>query len=146
MEAALTEAEKAAKKGDVPVGAVIVKDQRIIARAHNRKERQKDTTAHAEILAIQKASKKLKNWRLTDCTLFATVEPCIMCSGAICHARISTVYYGCSDPKFGGYESLTNINQLNTNHQVQLHSGIMAERAASLLKKFFQEKRKKTNP
>lgn len=142
MISALAEAEKAFKKGDVPIGCIIVHNERIIARAHNLKEKKQDCTAHAEMLAIRKASKKLKNWRLNDCILFTTVEPCIMCSGAIYHARISAVYYGCNDHKFGGYGSLTDVNQLKTNHRVKVHSGILADRSAALLKDFFKDKRK----
>lgn len=141
MRAALTEAQKAYQKGEVPIGCVIVNNGKIIARGHNLKEQQQDCTAHAEIIALKKATRKLKNWRMNDCLLFTTVEPCIMCAAAIYHARIAKVYYGCPDPKFGGYGSLVDLNQLKTNHKVKISSGILAEQSVSLLKKFFQDKR-----
>ena len=102
MKAALKEAQKAYDKLEVPVGCVIVKDNKIIARAHNLKETKTDTTKHAEILAIQKASKKLKSWRLTDCDMYVTLEPCSMCAGAIIQSRLNKVYYGAYDEKTGG--------------------------------------------
>ncbi len=142
MRLALKQAEIAGKKGDVPIGAIIVKENKIIAKGYNLKEKKNNAILHAEIVAINKASKKLKNWRLNDCILFSTVEPCIMCAGAIYHARIKQVFYGCSDPKFGGYGSLTNIQQLKTNHYVETTGQIMAEQSAQLLKDFFKDKRR----
>lgn len=142
MSIALDQARKAFKKGEVPIGAVIVKDQKIISKAFNQKERNKDTTAHAEILAIRQASKKIGDWRLNECLLFSTVEPCIMCAGAIYHARLKKVYYGCSDPKFGGYGSLTDIQSLKTNHRVIIQPGIRSQEAAGLLQEFFRINRK----
>jgi len=145
MELALQEAKKAFKKGEVPIGAVVVKDGKVIAKAYNTKETKKNTTYHAEINVINKASKKLRGWRLLDCTLYVTMEPCIMCAGAIYHARIPRVVFGCFDHKFGGFGSLVDVNQLKTNHKVKIKSGILAEKSAKLLKEFFQKKRSVRN-
>ena len=142
MKEALKEAEKAYSKLEVPVGAVIVKDGKIIARAHNLKETKKDTTKHAEILAIQKASKKLEAWRLTDCEMYITLEPCSMCMGAIINSRIKKIYIGTMDPKTGACGSLMNMNEDYTfNHKVEIEVGIMKEDCEKILKKFFKELR-----
>ncbi len=142
MKEALHEAEKAFKKGEVPVGAVLVIDGKIIARAHNQKETTFDATAHAEILAIRQASQTINSWRLNDAVLYITKEPCIMCSGAIVHARIKKVVYGCDDPKGGGAVSLYRILQdSRLNHWVEIKSGILEEECREILQKFFKELR-----
>ena len=143
MKKALKEAEKAYQKLEVPVGAVIVKDGKIIARAHNQKETKKDTTKHAEILAIQKASKKLKSWRLIDCEMYVTLEPCTMCAGAIIHSRIKKVYIGAMDEKTGAVGSVLNLfEDYKFNHKPEVEKGILKEDCESLLKQFFKELRK----
>ena len=142
MKEALKEAEKAYSKLEVSVGAVIVKDGKIIARAHNLKETKKDTTKHAEILAIQKASKKLDAWRLTDCEMYITLEPCSMCMGAIINSRIRKIYIGTMDPKTGACGSLMNMNEDYTfNHKVEIELGVMKDECESILKRFFKELR-----
>ena len=142
MKQALKEAEKAYKKLEVPVGAVIVKDGKIIARAHNQKETKTDTTKHAEILAIQKASKKLESWRLIDCEMYITLEPCSMCAGAIINSRIKKVYIGAMDEKTGAVGSVLNLFEDYTfNHKVESETGIMEKECQETLKKFFKELR-----
>lgn len=142
MKQALKEAEKAYKKLEVPVGAVIVKDGKIIARAHNQKETKTDTTKHAEILAIQKASKKLESWRLIDCEMYVTLEPCSMCAGAIINSRIKKVYIGAMDEKTGAVGSVLNLFEDYTfNHKVEAEKGIMEKECQETLKKFFKELR-----
>ena len=143
MKEALKEAKKAYDKLEVPVGAVIVKDGKIIARAHNLKETKLDTTKHAEILAIQKASKKLKSWRLLDCEMYVTLEPCSMCAGAIINSRIKKIYIGTSDEKTGAVGSVFNLFEDYTfNHKVEVEKGIMKEECENLLKSFFKMLRK----
>ena len=143
MKQALKEAEKAYKKLEVPVGAIIVKEGKIISRAHNQKETKTDTTKHAEILAIQKASKKLKSWRLNDCEMYVTLEPCTMCAGAIINSRIKKVYIGTMDEKTGAVGSVLNIfKDYKFNHTVESENGIMAEECEEILKRFFKELRK----
>lgn len=143
MNQALKEAEKAYKKLEVPVGAIIVKNGEIIARAHNQKETKTDTTKHAEILAIQKASKKLKSWRLIDCEMYVTLEPCSMCAGATINSRIKKVYIGTMDEKTGAAGSVLNLFEDYTfNHKVEVETGIMKEECEQILKKFFKELRK----
>ena len=142
MKQALKEAKKAYKKLEVPVGAVIVKDGKIIARAHNQKETKTDTTKHAEILAIQKASKKLESWRLIDCEMYITLEPCSMCAGAIINSRIKKVYIGAMDEKTGAVGSVLNLFEDYTfNHKVESETGIMKKECQETLKKFFKELR-----
>lgn len=142
IKEALKEAEKAYRKGEIPVGALIVVNGQIVARTYNQKETTCDPTAHAEILAIREASKILKNWRLTGATLYITKEPCIMCCGAIINARIKRVVYGCNDPKGGGAISLYRILSDNIlNHQVEIKSGILEEECRQILQKFFRELR-----
>ena len=144
MKEALKEAKKAYEKEEVPVGCVIVKDGKIIARAHNLKETKYDTTKHAEILAIQKASKKLKSWRLIDCDMYVTLEPCSMCAGAIINSRIRKIYYGASDEKTGAIGSVFNLlEDYKFNHKVEYQSGIMQEECEGILKEFFKYLRKK---
>ena len=143
MKEALKEAEKAYSKLEVPVGAVIVKDGKIIARAYNQKESKTDTTKHAEILAIQKASKKLKSWRLIDCEMYVTLEPCTMCAGAIIHSRIKKVYIGAMDEKTGAVGSVLNLfEDYKFNHKPEVEKGILKEDCEILLKQFFKELRK----
>lgn len=143
MKEALKEAKKAYEKLEVPVGAVIVKDGKIIARAHNQKETKFDTTKHAEILVIQKASKKLKSWRLLDCEMYVTLEPCSMCAGAIINSRIKKVYIGTSDEKTGAVGSVLNLfTDYKFNHNVEFEKGILEEDCETILKEFFKELRK----
>ena len=143
MKQALKEAEKAYQKLEVPVGAVIVKDGEIIARAHNQKETKYDTTKHAEIMAIQKASKKLKSWRLIDCEMYITLEPCSMCAGAIINSRIKKIYIGTMDEKTGAAGSKLNLFEDYTfNHKVEVETNIMQEECENILKQFFKELRK----
>lgn len=143
MKAALKEAKKAYDKLEVPVGAVIVKDRKIIARAHNLKETKNDTTKHAEILAIQKASKKLNSWRLIDCEMYVTLEPCSMCAGALINSRINKVYIGASDQKTGAVGSVFNLLEDYTfNHKVEYEKGVMQEECENILKEFFKKLRK----
>ena len=142
MKEALKEAKKAYNKLEIPVGAVIVKDGKIIARAHNEKEKKHDTTKHAEILAIQKASKKLEAWRLSDCEMYVTLEPCPMCAGAIIQARIKKVYIGANDEKTGACGSVLNLfEDYKFNHKVDLEKGILNKECQKILKDFFKELR-----
>ena len=142
MAIALEEAEAAILKGEVPVGAAAVLDDDILARAHNSPIALKDPTAHAEILVLREAARRLGNYRLTGATLYVTVEPCIMCVGAIVHARISRLVYGAEDPKNGGVASLYRIlEDRRLNHQVEVKTGVLAGLCAELLSRFFKEKR-----
>ena len=144
MKEALKEAYKAYGKEEVPVGAIIVKEGKIIARAHNLKESKKDTICHAEILAIQKASKKLKSWRLEDCEMYVTLEPCSMCAGALIQSRIKKVYIGTMDYKTGACGSVLNLlKDYKFNHTVDIKIGILKEECEKLLQDFFKELRKK---
>ena len=143
MKEALKEAKKAYEKLEVPVGAVIVKDGKIIARAHNLKETKFDTTKHAEILAIQKASKKLNSWRLLDCEMYVTLEPCSMCAGALINSRVKNVYIGASDEKTGAVGSVFNLlDDYTFNHKVAYENGIMKDECEDILKDFFRTLRK----
>ena len=142
MKIALKEAKKAYDKLEVPVGAVIVKDGKVIARAHNLKETKFDTTKHAEILAIQKASKKLNSRRLIDCEMYVTLEPCSMCAGALINSRIKKVYIGASDDKTGAVGSVFNLLEDYTfNHKVEFEKGILKDECEEILKNFFKELR-----
>ena len=143
MKEALKEAQKAYDKLEIPVGAIIVKDDKIIARAHNLKETKFDTTKHAEILAIQKASKKLKSWRLLDCDMYVTLEPCSMCAGALLNSRIRKVYIGANDEKTGAVGSVFNLLEDYTfNHKVEIEKGLLKDDCEKILKDFFKELRK----
>lgn len=143
MKEALKEAEKARQKLEIPVGAVIVKDGKIIARAHNQKETKFDTTKHAEILAIQKASKKLNSWRLIDCEMYVTLEPCSMCAGAIINSRIKKVYIGTMDEKTGAVGSVLNLfKDYKFNHTVEYETGIMQKESKKIIQDFFKDLRK----
>ena len=146
MKEALKEAQKAYKKLEVPVGAIIVKDGRIVARAHNLKETKNDTIKHAEILAIEKASKKLSNWRLIDCEMYVTLEPCPMCAGAIVNSRIKKVNIGAMDEKTGACGSKLNLLQdFNFDTKVDMEIGILENECRELLQKFFVALRKLKN-
>ena len=142
MRLALKEAEKAYKKGETPIGAVIVWEDEVIAKAHNLRESKKNALLHAECVAIDKACKKLGGWRLHKATLYVTLEPCPMCSGAIINSRIKRVVYGATDKKAGSCESVVNLFELPYNHKPLVESGLLAEDCQSLLKDFFKELRK----
>lgn len=143
MKEALKEAKKAYEKLEIPVGAVIVKEGKIIARAHNLKESKHDTTKHAEILAIQKASKKLESWRLIDCDMYVTLEPCSMCAGALINARIRKLYIGTLDEKTGACGSVLNLfEDYKFNHKIEIEKGIMQKECEEILKNFFKDLRK----
>ena len=143
MGLALQEAEKAAALGEVPVGAVVAKDGQPVALAHNLRESGKNATYHAELLAIQQACQVLGGWRLWQCELFVTLEPCPMCSGAIINSRIRRVVYGAADPKAGCCGSLTDLFALPFNHHPVIESGLRAEEASALLQEFFARLRQK---
>lgn len=145
MNLALVEAVSAYQDGEVPVGAVIVKDGKIIGRAHNLRETLNDPTAHAEMLAITQAAEAVEQWRLEGCTLYVTLEPCPMCAGAIVNSRIPRVVFGTTDPKAGACGSLFNLVQDDRlNHRVSLESGLKQQEASELLKNFFREARNGT--
>ena len=144
MKMALAEAEKGFKKDEVPVGAVVVADGKAIARAHNLRESLVDPTAHAEILALKKAGRKLGGWRLNEATLYTTLEPCPMCAGAVVHSRIKELIYGADDPKAGACGSIMNvISSGHLNHRVKVTSGIMKAECSEILRKFFRKLRSK---
>jgi tRNA(adenine34) deaminase len=141
MRFALIEAQSAASESEVPVGAVIVHNNQIIASAHNQREQLKDPTAHAEMIAITQATEHFTSWRLENCTLYVTLEPCPMCAGAILQARINTLVYGTDDPKSGAVRSLFNLlNDNRLNHRCNIISGILAEQAGNILTEFFKKK------
>lgn len=138
MELALEEAELAFSVGEVPVGAIIVHKGIVIARAHNVRETTKDPTAHAELIAIKQASANLESWRLEDCTLYVTLEPCLMCGGAILNSRIPRVVFGCADPKGGALGSLYNVGvDPRLNHEFEITHSVLEENSSNLLSKFF---------
>ena len=142
MKEALKEAKKAELIDEVPIGCVIVKDDKIIARGHNQRETNQSPIGHAEIIAINKASKKLKRWRLEGCDIYVTLEPCIMCSGAIIQSRISKVYYGAFDPKGGALGSSINVLETkNINHHPEVISGVMQEECSKIITNYFKAKR-----
>ena len=144
MRLALAEAERAYRLGEVPIGAVIVDDEgKVIAGGYNLRETQHDATAHAELIAIQRACRNLGRWRLTGMTLYVTIEPCPMCAGAIVMSRISRVVYGSTDSKAGACESLFNITGCSAlNHQPEMCAGVLADECSELIKRFFRERRK----
>ena len=146
MARAIACAKKAAALGEVPVGAVIVHKGKVIATGYNRRETDKNALLHAEIIAINRACKKLGGWRLSDCELYVTLEPCPMCTGAIINARISTVYIGAMDPKAGCMGSVCDLTKLPFNHQPQIVSGILERECSELLSRFFQTLRQKPQP
>lgn len=140
---ALREAERASAEGEVPVGAVVELDGRVIARAHNRPLHLKDPTAHAEILALRRAARRLGNYRLTGCSLYVTIEPCAMCAGAVVQARLRRLVYGAPDPKAGAAGSvLTVLNHPRLNHKLEVLNGVLIEDCASIVRNFFKERRK----
>ncbi|NVN89379.1 MAG: tRNA adenosine(34) deaminase TadA [Desulfuromonadales bacterium] len=144
MQRAIAEAAKASNKDEVPIGCVIVRDGQIIARGHNLRESSQDPSAHAELIAIRKAARKLGSWRLLDTTLYVTLEPCLMCMGAIILSRIPAVAFGCYDPKGGAAGSLYDLSDdPRLNHRVQLLPGIMEAECSALLSDFFAELRKR---
>jgi tRNA(adenine34) deaminase len=142
MRLALEEAEAAFDADEVPVGAVMVQGDAVIARTHNRRESSNDPTGHAELLALRVAAQKLQRWRLSESTLYVTKEPCIMCAGAMVNARLGRLVYGCRDEKGGAVDSLYKLLSDNRlNHQVEVVSGILGDECAEILKRFFQERR-----
>ena len=142
MRLALEEAEAAFDADEVPVGAVIVQGDTVIARTHNRRESSNDPTGHAELLVLRVAAQKVQRWRLSEATLYVTKEPCIMCAGAMVNARLGRLVYGCKDEKGGAVDSLYKLLSDNRlNHQVEVVSGILGDECAEILKRFFQERR-----
>lgn len=142
MAEALKEAAAAARLGEVPIGAVVVHDGQIIARAHNLRESRQDATAHAEIIAIRQAGERLGSWRLVGCTLYVTVEPCPMCAGALVQSRVGRLVYGAPDPKAWADRNLLEIVQNpGLNHRLQVTAGVLAEEAAAIIQAFFRAKR-----
>lgn len=144
MEEAIKEAELAALEGEVPIGAVVVCDGEVVGRGHNLREKNQDPTAHAEIIAMREAGKMLNSWRLENCVLYVTMEPCPMCCGALINSRINTVVFGASEPKFGSAGSQLNLLQFpGFNHNVHIVGPIDQERCSSLMQAFFQQLREK---
>lgn len=143
MKIALGEARRALKKEEVPVGAVVVKDNRIISRAHNQPIKDSDPSAHAEILALRRAAKKLKNYRLVNCDLYVTIEPCAMCAGAAVLARVRKIIFGARDKKAGACGSVFNIaSNKRLNHRIKIVRGVLERECSSLIKDFFVSRRK----
>ena len=146
MYAALQEAEKALEDNEVPVGAVVVKENKIIGRGYNQVERLKDATAHAEMIALTAASNHIGEWRLEGASIFVTLEPCTMCTGALLASRISELYFASYDTKFGACGSLYNLAENGiTNHTIKVYSGVYADESKKILKQFFNDIRRKTN-
>ncbi len=143
MKMALARAKAAYRCGEVPIGAVIVKDGKVIATGRNMREKRKNALTHAEIIAIHRACKKLDAWRLMDCTLYVTMEPCPMCAGAIVNSRIKRVVFGCYDKKAGAYGSVFDLSQYPLNHKYEVCGGIMENECADILSNFFKELRKR---
>jgi tRNA(adenine34) deaminase len=142
MRRALREAARGGAEDEVPIGAVVVQGGRVLARAHNRPIHQRDPSAHAEILALRRAARRLRNYRLTDCTLYVTIEPCAMCAGAIVQARVKRVVFGAKDSKAGASGSaLTVLNHPKLNHQVEIVSGVLRDDCAAILREFFRCRR-----
>lgn len=142
MEQALTLAKQAAEAGEVPVGAVVVKDGKIVGKGRNTREEQKNPLGHAEISALCEAAENLGGWRLCNCTLYVTLEPCPMCAGAIINARVGRVVYGASDDKAGSVGSLINLFAVGYNHTPALTTGVLSEKCGKILSDFFEKKRK----
>lgn len=143
MQRALVLARQAAAKGEVPVGAVVYRGDTILAEAANNREHTRDPVGHAELLAMQQAGRSIGDWRLTDCSLAVTLEPCPMCAGAMVNARVSRVIYGAADPKAGACESLYDIpRDSRLNHRVEVFPGVLADECAQVLKTFFQQRRR----
>lgn len=143
MYAALQEAEKALDHNEVPIGAIVVKDEKMIGKGFNQVEKLRDATAHAEMIALTAAANHLNNWRLEDCSIYVTLEPCIMCTGALLASRISNLYFATFDPKFGACGSLYNLaEEAKSNHKLKVYTGIYASESRNLLKRFFSQIRK----
>lgn len=143
MMEALKQASKAYLLGEVPVGAIIVHNDKIIARAYNLREKKQSISSHAELIAIEKASKKIGSWRLEECDIYVTLEPCPMCSGAIIQSRIKNLYFGAYDFKTGAAGSVLNLFDIPFNHKVNVVGGILEEECSKIIKLFFKELRKK---
>lgn len=141
MREALKEARKAYLKNETPIGAVAVYKDKIIARAHNERETKQDSTKHAELQVIQKACRKLKSWRLEGVSIYVTLEPCVMCAGAIIQARVENVFYGAKNDRFGAHQGAIRLFDVKFNHQVAIRGGILEEECSSLLSSFFKELR-----
>ena len=142
MGLAIEEAKISFEEGEVPVGAILVKNSKIIAKSHNQRETSKDPTGHAEIIALRYGSEKNDNWRLTDTTLYVTKEPCIMCAGAMINARLGRLVYGCRDEKGGAVDSLYHVlSDKRLNHQVEVISGVLEEECSEILRQFFKSRR-----
>jgi len=140
MFAALQEAEKALEENEVPIGAVVVKENKIIGRGYNQVERLKDATAHAEMIAITAAANHVGNWRLSECSIYVSLEPCVMCTGALLSSRIKELNFSVFDPKFGACGSIYNLAEDGkTNHKINVYSGIYAEESKKLLEEFFNK-------
>ncbi|MBN2589979.1 MAG: tRNA adenosine(34) deaminase TadA [Sedimentisphaerales bacterium] len=146
MKLAIDQAFIAEENGDVPIGCIIVHENQVIGRAYNQREQLQDPTAHAEIIALTQAAAFLESWRILDCTMYVTLEPCCMCAGALVLARMKRLVYGCDDPKTGAVKSLYNIVQdERLNHKVEVTSGVMAEECTTLLQTFFKRRRIENN-
>ncbi len=144
MRLALEEAEAAAAEGEVPIGAVVVCDGEVVARAHNRREADADPSAHAEFLAMAAAARALGRWRLTGCTVYVTLEPCLMCAGLMVNARVDRCVYGAADPKGGAVGTLFDVScDPRLNHEFLVTSGVLADEAAGLLREFFRARRRR---
>lgn len=141
MEEALKEAEVAYQKGEVPVGCVIVKDGEIIARGHNERETSNHVFMHAEMIAMDEACQKLSSWRLDECTIYVTLEPCAMCAGTMIQSRVKRLVYASKEPKSGVHQSIINLFDLPFNHHIDVEYGLMDESSSRLLKKFFKDLR-----
>jgi len=147
MREALRQAKKAYDSSEVPVGAVVVRERKIIGRAYNQVELLKDATAHAEMLALTQAEAAVGDWRLTDCDLYVTKEPCAMCAGALVHVRVRRVIFGCADPRAGAAGSVINLLQMPAlNHQCEITSGVLQSECAAILQDFFKKKRASAAP
>jgi tRNA(adenine34) deaminase len=143
MRVAIEEAEQAQREEEVPIGAVIVHEGRVIARAHNQREQLHDPTAHAEMIAITQAAESRQSWRLDECALYVTLEPCPMCAGAIVQARLPLVVYGATDPKAGAVDTLYRLlSDSRLNHRAEVVAGVLAEQCGQMLSQFFQEQRR----
>ncbi|MBQ7397251.1 MAG: tRNA adenosine(34) deaminase TadA [Clostridia bacterium] len=143
MREALAEAKVAFALGEVPVGAVVVREGQIIARGHNRREIDRLATAHAELLAMEAACRAIGSWRLSDCTLYVTLEPCPMCAGTVVNARMGRVVYGAKDAKAGAMGSVLSVNAYPLNHKAQVTAGVLEQECVGILREFFESKRKK---
>jgi tRNA(adenine34) deaminase len=145
MFAALQEAEKAFEEKEIPVGAVVVNKNKIIGRGYNQVEKLKDATAHAEMIALTAAANHLGNWRLSECSIYVTLEPCVMCTGALLSSRIKELYFSIFDPKFGACGSVYNLaEEGKTNHKINVYSGIYADESKKLLEEFFNKLKNQT--